>query len=183
MEQCVKRSGIKVVGNVVDLELGDRRTWDVSEVHIYNGYLTEPTSINDVAILKVSTALWEDDDADSQIGPVCLPSPDFTIPQVDATFTVSGWGRLFPGASSSPSVMQKVDVPVVSPNDCYDSYDSSFANFPSDIALSILENTMVCAGEGGKDSCQGDSGGPLTYMIPGGGGAATLVGVVSWGYS
>ncbi|GIY54664.1 trypsin-1, partial [Caerostris extrusa] len=40
---------------------------------------------------------------------------------------------------------------------------------------------MLCAGyeEGMRDSCQGDSGGPLIQKS--GFGAASIVGVVSWG--
>lgn len=37
-----------------------------------------------------------------------------------------------------------------------------------------VTETMICAGEKGKDSCQGDSGGPLASN-------GTLVGIVSWG--
>ena len=35
--------------------------------------------------------------------------------------------------------------------------------------------SMICAGEGGKDACQGDSGGPLTC------GDTILCGIVSFG--
>ena len=39
----------------------------------------------------------------------------------------------------------------------------------------IIEDSMICAGEEGKDSCQGDSGGPLVCD-------GKHCGIVSWGY-
>merc|ERR1712209_157652 len=79
--------------------------------------------------------------------------------------TVSGWGTTSEGGSLARRLM-KVDVPVVSDDNCRDSYGQS------DIA-----DSMICAGyeAGGKDSCQGDSGGP--FMCGFG-----LDGIVSWGY-
>merc|ERR1712243_392530 len=67
---------------------------------------------------------------------------------------------------SAGTVLQKVDVPVVSDDDCRDSYGTS-----------QVYDSMICAGlpQGGKDSCQGDSGGP--FMC-----GNQLSGIVSWGY-
>merc|ERR1712234_84515 len=67
---------------------------------------------------------------------------------------------------SLAKVLMKVDVPVVSDDDCRGSYGQS-----------EIADSMICAGldAGGKDSCQGDSGGP--FMC-----GNQLSGVVSWGY-
>ena len=32
MEQCITRSGLKIIGNMVDLQSVDRMSWDVTEV-------------------------------------------------------------------------------------------------------------------------------------------------------
>ena len=49
------------------------------------------------------------------------------------------------------SILCQVEVPIVSDDQCRLSY-------PDD----MVGDSMICAGEAGKDSCQGDSGGPLT---------------------
>ncbi|XP_073707106.1 cationic trypsin-3 [Garra rufa] len=74
---------------------------------------------------------------------------------------VSGWGRT---AAGSASVLQCLDLPVLSKRTCTGAYGS------------IITPNMFCAGfmQGGKDSCQGDSGGPVVCN-------GKLKGVVSFG--
>jgi hypothetical protein len=60
----------------------------------------------------------------------------------------------------------KVDVPYLNDSLCNEAYNGGIA--PS----------MMCYGEGGKDSCQGDSGGPI---MCGSGANRKLCGIVSWG--
>ena len=109
-----------------------------------------------------------------------------------STWTIANEWRLFQADTIKvPNLLRKVDIPVVSNNDCDEAYGSG-----------SIADTMLCAGleqgtrpgthsqkysagsccwgfrfPGGKDSCQGDSGGPLFTSNP-----FTLVGVVSWGY-
>merc|ERR1712198_688915 len=68
--------------------------------------------------------------------------------------TVTGWGTTSEGALGLPNVLHKVDVPVVSDEECNAAYGA---------AGYAVADSMICAGlpEGGKDSCQGDSGGPF----------------------
>merc|ERR1739842_31955 len=73
-----------------------------------------------------------------------------------------------PGAKAAVHwVLMKVDVPVVDESTCKNEYPFSIAE------------SMLCAGEHGKDSCQGDSGGPMLCYNEDGSGY--LGGVVSWG--
>ena len=83
--------------------------------------------------------------------------------------TALGWGARVPGDMAGVTAsddLQEVQVPIVSDDDCANSYPMDF-----DAA------TMVCAGnpQGLADACNGDSGGPL--IVPG----PLLVGSVSFG--
>ena len=84
-----------------------------------------------------------------------------------------GWGLLEEGSGLLPNVLQQVQLPLVSDQDCQVAYPSEFN--------STFE---ICAGFdlGGKDACQGDSGGPL--LIERGDDSVneqTLIGATSWG--
>ncbi|XP_064480483.1 prostasin-like [Ornithodoros turicata] len=119
----------------------------------------------DVALVWLSKPLNFTRNPD--IEPICLPSAGEKFDNVLCTAT--GWGRL---ASSGPlpDVLQKVDVPVWTQQEC-------------DRTLPVyLTNRMLCAGymHGGKDACNGDSGGPL--VCPGRKGDAwVLAGITSFG--
>lgn len=93
---------------------------------------------------------------------------------IGALATVSGWGQIDNEGSSLP-ILQQVDVPIFSMEDCKQAYMNAFG-------LEVADDVMLCAGypEGGRDSCFGDSGGPLTVNTPEG---DYSVGVVSWGGS
>ena len=69
---------------------------------------------------------------------VVLPDINFAPTPVA---TVTGWGALTEGGSS-PSNLMKVDVPYVDDETCNRNYGGSVAD------------SMVCYGEGGKDSCK-----------------------------
>jgi secreted trypsin-like serine protease len=98
---------------------------------------------NDISLLKVDSPLEFND----FVKGVTLPEQ---LQEFTGEAQVTGWGTLTEGGVS-PATLQKVTVPVVSDDDCRASYGT----------LSIIDS-MICAGEAGKDSCQGDSGGPMT---------------------
>jgi trypsin len=82
---------------------------------------------------------------------------------------LAGWGALTEGGSS-PTTVYKVSVPLVPNDQCKAMYEdgSSYS----------IDDSMICAGEAGKDSCQGDSGGPMLCDSEG---TQVHCGVVSWG--
>ena len=119
------------------------------------------TITNDICLLHLEE---EADLSNPNIGTIPLPPADQDIPE-GTMCTVSGWGTTSEGGSLA-RVLMKVEVPVVSDEDCRDAYGQS-----------DITDSMICAGlpEGGKDACQGDSGGPLTCGL-------YLDGIASWGY-
>ncbi|KAG8182624.1 hypothetical protein JTE90_009987 [Oedothorax gibbosus] len=123
---------------------------------------------NDIALLR----LIRDAQFGDAVWPVCLPAPGTEMTGMNAT--VAGWGQTsFTGTGTKKSILQKVNVPVLSNGACLNMYFEAGHSFP-------LEDNQMCAGyrEGGKDSCQGDSGGPLFVTHNN---LVTVIGLVSAG--
>jgi trypsin len=99
-------------------------------------------------------------------GVTLMLNTDGSQPVAGQGLTTLGLGLTSEGGSA-PSSLRDVVVPTVSDIDCTNAYGSGY-----------IPSSMLCAGEGGKDSCQGDSGGPLVIRN---GATHILVGVVSWG--
>ncbi|XP_075699008.1 serine protease 1-like [Rhinoderma darwinii] len=122
----------------------------------YNSYLID----NDIMLIKLSVPAR----LNAAVQPVNLPQPcpPGSSPPAGTMCLVSGWGYT---GTITPDILQCVNVPVLSDEDCQKAY-------PGEIT-----NSMICLGypEGGKDSCQGDSGGPVVCN-------GEVHGIVSWGY-
>merc|ERR1719247_17460 len=140
---------------------GTEQTVKLSKIIQHEDYNGNTIS-NDVSLLKFATPLVFDD----YVQGIALPEAG---QEATGDCIVSGWGTTSEGGSS-PDIMKKVAVPIVSDDECRDAYGAS-----------EIHDSMICAGvpEGGKDSCQGDSGGPLACSDTG---SPYLAGVVSWGY-
>ena len=107
-------------------------------------------------------------DGFGSVNRVCLPQADTEYSEGE-NVTVSGWGVMSTGEGTISNVLNAVDVPITSFEDCKSAYGQR------------VNRDHVCAGlkQGGKDSCQGDSGGPLVRRR---GNLTELVGIVSFGY-
>ncbi|XP_066457436.1 trypsin-like [Eleutherodactylus coqui] len=119
----------------------------------YNSYLLD----NDIMLIKLSQPAL----LNARIQSISLPT------HCDVAGTqclISGWGNTLSSGVNYPDLLQCLDAPILSDQDCKDSYPGQ------------ITDNMICVGflEGGKDSCQGDSGGPVVCN-------GELQGVVSWG--
>ncbi|GAU97207.1 hypothetical protein RvY_08546 [Ramazzottius varieornatus] len=121
---------------------------------------------NDIALLILDGAVK----LNTYIKPVCLPS---TNDVSGAMCTVTGWGKNSPAGHFS-NVLKEVDVPVIPGPQC----QAMLRNAPVVGPVFNLHDSMLCAGQAGKDACAGDGGSPLVCRV---GGAYRLAGVVSWG--
>lgn len=138
----------------------------------------------DIALVRLDrpvTFVYTDAE-NSNVAPVCLPwnttDPGHNLRSPQKA-TVSGWGRVtndrtitnknYLEFSVSERLLQKVEVPTVTPEECKAVYPLSNVNI------------QLCAGgEAGKDSCGGDSGGPLVIR-KNSGDPWYQIGVVSFG--
>ncbi|XP_012283089.1 trypsin-1 isoform X14 [Orussus abietinus] len=134
----------------------------VEKVIVHEKYGTTPYGVpkNDVALMRLKEPL----ELDNTRKAISLFEQNEEA-EVGAYSVITGWGVTSQGGSS-PSVLQTVQVPIVSKKKCSEAY-SRYGGIPPG---------QICAAypEGGKDACQGDSGGPLAIN-------GRLAGIVSWG--
>merc|ERR1739842_142314 len=156
--QSASRLGVRVGNHHLYEEDPEQADIAVSAVILHEDYDSWTTS-NDICILDLAASA---DLSSDVISTIALPKAGEEY-DAGTDCTVTGWGTTTEGGSLG-RILQKVVVPVVSDDDCRDSYGQG----------DILDS-MICAGVAGKDSCQGDSGGP--FMC-----GNQLSGIVSWGY-
>uniref|UniRef100_A0A1W7RA11 Serine proteinase n=1 Tax=Hadrurus spadix TaxID=141984 RepID=A0A1W7RA11_9SCOR len=162
---CFKPERVTRYWNTMRVTIGDYDIEDPNEVKSYlrkihklNKHPEERPFMVDLAILTLDEAIPLDEG-------IRMPVlPPFGRKLDGGTIcTVWGWG-LTPDYDLS-TIMLKVDVPIISAEDCKNIHISS--------------KNMICAGgKKGEDSCQGDSGGSLLLKEEN---AYCLVGVVSSG--
>ncbi|KAF7268471.1 venom protease [Rhynchophorus ferrugineus] len=140
----------------------------IAKTILHEGY-PKNQRLFDIAILVLSRST----DGIDKVWPICLPWKSDLRSRSFENYNpfVAGWGKLYANGPSS-DVLLKAQVPVVQNSICQSQYRT----------LSVINDSVLCAGKGNQDACNGDSGGPLMY------GQAImrqirfyLIGVVSYG--
>jgi hypothetical protein len=140
------------------------KKYSVSQVIVNEGY-NGSTLDNDIALLKLAEPI---NFPNAKPIKLILPT-DVTDGATDpGVFSwVTGWGLIRVSPETFPTLLQKVQLPIVSNSQA----GTVWKNIPaSDIMAGYLN--------GNKDACNGDSGGPLVVPVSD---EYKLAGLVSWG--
>lgn len=162
-----------VVLGLYDLRADKGERVAVKRVVVESTYLTTYGMDGDIALVEL------EHDVDDTPIPLLGGGTELAVGTPAVTL---GWGDTSASYSDPvfPSLLQKVEVPIVSLETCRAAADKWGTEYGG--AASITDR-MLCAGyaTGGKDSCYGDSGGPL--LVSGADGTPVLAGIVSFGYT
>ena len=145
---------------------------DVESSVIHENYY-EATMWNDVALLFLKKPFK----VSPNISPICLPPQGHNFDYNRCI--VSGWGNnAFGEAGKFQNILQYVQVPIVSHQECQRSLKST--NILSN-RFQLHESFICAGGEEGNDACRGDGGSPLICPISNKKGYYYQAGIVSWG--
>ncbi len=144
-------SSIDVFLGSNDLLSSDARRIRTAQIIVHPDYyiVSNEEPINDVALLRLS-------EPSSQPTAELITIDNGILAAPGVMAIAIGWGVQEDDTHMMPTLLQQVDLPIVSNTVAQDSYGSHLN----------ITHEMLCAGyaEGGKDTCQGDSGGPL--LVP-----------------
>lgn len=165
-------NGIAILPADMSLKVGatdpyvelDGKNYFVNGVYRHEGFNNQ-TLVNDIALLRVSEPINF---------PNALPIKMVSDEDVSEGFTdpgvmswVTGWGLVNVNPNTFATVLQKVQLPIVSLAQASEIWGS--------IPLTDLMAGYI---NGNKDACNGDSGGPLVVPVFG---EYKVAGIVSWG--
>jgi secreted trypsin-like serine protease len=140
----ISPTNLSVVVGRAQLSTNQGELREVTRIYIPDGYNSTHASTNDVAVLKLKSAVTD-------ITPVGLAlSTANSYEQPGKVHTVVGWGATMAGGTARPDQMQEGKVPVVSDAEAAKIYPGFFD-----------PEIMIAAGETGRGVCYGDSGGPM----------------------
>jgi len=125
--------------------------------------------VNDIAVVTIS---GPDLEFSQTIRSACLPYDYVGVnyERFQTNPTIVGWGATQNNGAAS-TVCRQATVPIVSIPECSDDYRG--------VSRVNINDDMVCAGQGRRDSCAGDSGGPMLSDFSDG--RWSVIGIVSFG--
>lgn len=137
-----------------------------------NPFFNRANLQNDIAVLTLDQPV--NLASTPHINPVC--PANFQANYVGRRCWVTGWGKdAFGPPGNFQYILKKVDVPVLSPEDC----EQRLRRTRLGPFFQLSRSSFICAGgELGKDACTGDGGSPMVCEVNG---RAELVGLVAWG--
>ncbi|XP_014668030.1 PREDICTED: vitamin K-dependent protein C-like [Priapulus caudatus] len=171
---CVQ--GFEDVPDFFTVRLGSS-AYETSTVSLVERIIVHPryssaTFQNDVALLQLMAPVtYTDSIKPAVLAPITINTGKRAEAAEYAGMeaTVSGWGRT--DVKATADVLQKIDLTMLSNDDCRDYYSRN-----------SIKSSMLCAGRLTDDvysgPCYGDSGGPMVTSLSG---LPVQVGIVSWG--
>ena len=144
----------------------ERKKYGISEVIVHEKY-DNTTLEYDIALLRLKRPVIDENARPIKLVSAYNVKEGATDPGVMAW--VTGWGLTKVDPKVLPSILQKVQVPIVS-------------NLTASFVYKNIPSTVIMAGylNGTRDACNGDSGGPLIVDVSD---EYKLAGIVSWGNS
>ncbi|XP_022909539.2 phenoloxidase-activating factor 2-like [Onthophagus taurus] len=138
-----------------DAELYPKQERGVSKIITHINYNTD-TLENDLALIFLDKPYTRA----ANVGTICLPLYKQVANSMNC-FT-GGWGKTdFDNNASYANILKKIELPIV-PHDVCQAVLRKNGLGPN----YILPDTLICAGEYGKDACKGDGGSPLICPDP-----------------
>ncbi|XP_068100123.1 serine protease 27-like [Hyperolius riggenbachi] len=146
----------------------------IKQVIIHPNFTAQGRGVGgDIALVELESPVG----STAFILPVCLPTSDIQLPE-NTMCWATGWGYTGEtGPLQAPKTLQKVQLALISNDDCQSMYQSALRLGPN---YQLIQEDMLCAGykAGKKDACRGDSGGPLVCNVNG---IWLQFGIISWG--
>ncbi len=151
-QQDTFATDVRIIVGAINVTDGSGQSIDVQRIINHPSYnpADGDRNDNDLALLELVQAA---DTSSAAVGFISVmdPAVEAQLAGAGTQAIVSGWGATNPDGTASSNTLLKVDVPIVSNQQCAEAAQPA-----------TITDNMVCAGGvAGEDSCQGDSGGPL----------------------
>lgn len=150
---------------------GKRQERNVSNIIIHEDLYLEGL-INDVALIVLSKKF----ELTKTVSTICLP-PQSIETNGRIMCTSSGWGKNESDRKGTyQAILKKIDLPIVGRGKCEHLLRRTRLG-----PYYNLNESLMCAGSGRRDTCKGDGGSPLVCEIPNDKGRFYQSGIVAGG--